>query len=182
MKESEIKLTQETKMAIARAITKELEKRQHSRKKAKNLWREVAPHGLVGGMVPNICLMIFRNKSGDKKFAIPLSHLQGEIAVQQGTSKEEPFRFMTELLENLKMKVSKCYFLKYEKGYIKTKVELHGHDPLPSMIINASDIIPFAIYSGCRFYCTDEFIQEMQDQKMESSLIKNAIQKPDYLN
>ena len=183
MKEEEIKITRETKMAIAQAIIQALDKKEASKKKSKNSqWIEVAPHGLVGGMVPNVCLMVFRNKEGDKKFAIPLSQLQGEITVQQGTSKEEPFRFITELLDVLKTKVSKCYFIKYEKGYVKTKVDLHGHGPLPSMTMNANDIIPFAIYSGCEFYCTDKFIKEMQSQEMASPLKNGSMQKPDYLN
>ena len=185
-KKMEIKITPETKMAIDRAIAEELKKKQFSKnlKKPKNAsWVEVAPYGLVGGMAPDISLMIFRNKTGSKRFAITLSQLQGEIAVQQGKSKEEPFRFITELLENLKITMNKCYFLKYDKGHIKTEIELKGHDRLSSMTLNACDIIPFAVYSGCRFYCTDKFIQEMQDQKMESSSIeKSAIPKPDYLN
>ena len=179
----ELKLTLETKMAIAQAITQALDNRQqHAGKKAQTQWIEVAPHGLVGGMMPNICLMVFRNKLGDKKFAISLSPLQGEIAVQQGTSKEEPFRFITELLGTLKIKVSKCYFLEYDKGHIKTEVELEGHSHLSSLMINASDIIPFAIYSGCQFFCTDKFIQEAQNQKIESTIEKDTGHKPDYFN
>ena len=142
---------------------------------------EVSPHGLVG-LLPDICLMVFKNKAGNKKFGISLSPLQGEMTIQQGSSQEEPFRFMTDLLEKLNIKINKCYFLSCKKGHIKTKVELKSLASLSSLLTNARDIIPLAIHSHCRFYCTDKFIEDMQDQKMQILPKKSSIQRPKYLN
>ncbi len=154
--------------------------RKKAQKATKSQWLEVAPHGLVGGMVPDLCLMIFKELEGSKRFAIPLSHLQGQMAVQEGTDKEDPFRFMNDLLNALHVRVLKCYFLSCEKGHISTQVVLSGQTK--SLTVNASDIIPFAVYSGCRFFCTEGFIRDMRDQKMEQPLKQMMIPKPLYLN
>ncbi len=148
----------------------------------KQKWIEVIPHGLVGGMIPNLCLMVFKEKEGSKRFAVSLSHLQGRISMHQSMQKEEPFRFISELLSGMKIKLEKCYFLKCDKGHILTRVILSGHPRLHSMDLNADDVIPFAVYSSCRFYCTERFITEMLDQKVEHSFKKAFMKKPLYLN
>lgn len=152
---------------------KELEKRK---------WIEVVPHGLVGGMIPNLCLMVFKEKEGSKRFAISLSRLQGQISVHQSMNREEPFRFVSELLNAIKVRIEKCYFLKCYKGNISVRVIVKGHPGIRSMNLNADDVVPFAVYSGCRFYCTDQFIMQMLDQKMEQPLKKGVMRKPLYLN
>ena len=169
-----IKNSQTEKSLAQKAFTKTVQKA------TENQWIEVAPHGLVGGMVPHLCLMVFRETEGSKRFAIPLSHLQGQMAMQEGTDTEDPFRFMNDLLNTLNVRVLKCYFLSYEKGHISTQVVLSGQ--AKSLIVNASDIIPFAVYSGCRFYCTEGFIKDMRDQKIEQPLKQMLTPKPLYLN
>ncbi len=148
----------------------------------KNKWIEVIPHGLVGGMIPNLCLMVFKEKEGSKRFAISLSRLQGQISVHQSMRREEPFRFISELLSTMKIKVEKCYFLKCEKGNISVQVIITGHPAVRSMNLYADDVIPFAVYSTCRFYCTEQFMIDVLDQKMEQPLKKGSMRKPLYLN
>ena len=145
-------------------------------------WIEVVPHGLVGGMVPNLCLMVFKEKEGTKRFAVSLSRLQGQISVHQSMQKEEPFRFVGELLNRMKVKIEKCYFLKYDKGNIIMQVIVSGHPGVHSINLKADDVIPFAVYSGSCFYCTEQFMMEMLDQKIEQPMKKGAIRKPLYLN
>ena len=145
-------------------------------------WVEVLPHGLVGGMIPHLCLMVFKEKKGHKRFAAPLSRLQGQISVHQSMYKEEPFRFVYEILEAMKIKIKSCYFLKYEKGNIIVKVIVTGHPTIQTMELRADDVIPFAVYSGCRFYCKEDFILSMLNQKMEMPLKKALMKKPMYLN
>ena len=146
-------------------------------------WLEVIPHGLVGGMIPHFCLMIFKQKSGSKKFAIPLSRLQGQIATQQSMHREEPFRFVNDLLSLIKVRIEKCFFLSCDKGHITVQVVLSESEGNPrSMTLNAEDVIPFAIYTGCRFYSTDQFMMDMLEQKMDPPLRKHSIKKPLYLN
>ena len=145
-------------------------------------WVEVIPHGLVGGMVPHLCLMIFKEKGGSKRFAVSLSRLQGQISVQQSINKEEPFRFVGNLLGAMKVRIEKCYFLKCAQGSISVQVILSGHPAVRSMNLNANDVIPLAVYSGCRFYCTDQFMADMLDQKMERPLKRDFMRRPAYMN
>ena len=162
---------------IEQAIIEEKRKEKTQSKK----WMEVVPHGLVGGMVPNLCLMVFKEKAGAKRFALPLSHLQGQISINQSMNKEEPFRFIASILAAMKVKLEKCYFLKNQRGSIVAKLVFSGHPGFQSLNVKANEVIPFAMYSGCRFFCTDQFITDMLDQKMERPL-KRAIRKPLYLN
>ena len=186
MKEVGIKTKNEARLVVRENSGKEQEeKKQQSDKiiiKKEKKWVEVIPHGLVGGMIPNLCLMVFKEKEGAKRFAISLSRLQGQIAVHQSMNREEPFRFINELLSAMKVRIEKCYFLNYEKGNIYVQVIVSGHPMVHSMNLNANDVIPFAVYSGCRFYCTDQFITAMLDQKVEQPLKKGSIRKPLYLN
>ena len=110
------------------------------------------------------------------------SRLQGQISVHQSMNREEPFRFVSELINAMKVRIEKCYFLKCQKGNISVQVIISGHPSVHSMDLNADDVIPFAVYSGCRFYCTDQFIMEMLDQKIEQPLKKGVMRKPFYLN
>ena len=165
---------------IEQAIAEE--RKKENQKKPNKKWVEVLPHGLVGGMVPDLCLMVFKEKKGSKRFALSLSHLQGQISVQQSMNKEEPFRFIAHILAAMKVRLEKCYFLQNRKGDIIAKLVLSGHPHLRSLDMNASDIISFAIYSGCRFFCTEKFILDMLDQKVEKPLNKKRMRKPLYLN
>ena len=147
-----------------------------------NKWIEVVPHGLVGGMIPNLCLMVFKEKEGSKRFAVSLPPLQGKIALNQSLNREEPFRFVSELLGAIKIRIEKCFFLQNNKGCILVQVMISGHPSVHSLQLTAGDVIPFAVYSGCQFYCTKKFINEMLDQKMDQPLSKNVVRKPLYLN
>ena len=181
MKE-EIKISVDCPPAI-KNITADLpEHKKPNKRSSKQKWIEVIPHGLVEGMIPHLCLMVFKEKEGSKRFAVSLSHLQGRMAMHQGMQKEEPFRFISDLLSGMKVKLEKCYFLKCDKGHILTRVILSGHPSLHSMDLNADDVIPFAVYSSCKFYCTENFITEMLAQKVEHSLRKAFMKKPLYLN
>ena len=180
MKEMELKVSDSPSPVVKKA---ERELKDRSDKKVRETkWVEVIPHGLVGGMIPHLCLMVFKEKEGSKRFAISLSRLHGQIAVHQSMHREEPFRFISELLSVMKVQIEKCYFLKCDKGIITVQVIISGHPKVRSMRLNADDVIPFAVYSGCRFYSTDQFMMEMLDQKMEQPLKKGAIRKPLYLN
>ena len=176
MKEIEIKQSNSVVSFVQDTSTEKKEKA------SKKEWIEVIPHGLVGGMIPNLCLMVFKEKKGSKRFAISLSRLQGQISIHQSMNREEPFRFISELLNAMKVRIEKCYFLGCHKGNISVEVVVRGHPNVHSMNLNANDVVPFAVYLGCRFYCTDEFMGTMLDQKMERPLQKGAMRKPLYIN
>ena len=147
-------------------------------------WVEVIPHGLVGGMAANLCLMVFKEKHGSKRFAVSLPPLQGKIALNQSLNREEPFRFVSELFNTLQIRIKKCYFRKNYRGSIGAELLLSGSAVgRRSIKLMAGDVIPFAVYAGCRFYCTKKFMNEMLDQKIDHMLQKSAvIRKPLYLN
>ncbi len=178
MKELEIKsigtssFCVQNKVSVVRSSA-ELEKKK---------WLEVIPHGLVGGMMPNLCLMVFKEKSGSKRFALSLSQLQGKISLDQSLNREEPFRFIGEIFNAVGISIEKCYFLSNEKGFIRVQVFVSGTGGKHCLSLQANDVIPFAIYSGCRFFCTSKFISEMLEQKLDHPLKKHSIRKPLYLN
>ena len=182
VKEMELKVSGKALPVVKKPEGDLKNKRRSDKKVQEKKWVEVIPHGLVGGMIPNLCLMVFKEKEGSKRFAISLSRLQGQIAVQQSMHREEPFRFISDLLSVMKVRIEKCYFLKCDRGNISVQVIVSGHPEIRAMNLNADDVIPFAVYSGCRFYCTEQFMMEMLDQKMEQPLKKGAIRKPLYLN
>ena len=182
MKEIELRVSDSALSAVKKPEGALKEKRRSDKKTEEKKWVEVVPHGLVGGMIPNLCLMVFKEKEGSKRFAISLSRLQGQISIHQSMHREEPFRFISELLNTMKVRIEKCYFLKFHKGSISVQVTVSGHPNIRSMNLNADDVIPFAVYSSCRFYCTDQFMMEMLDQKMEQPLKKGTMRKPLYIN
>ena len=181
MKDMELKLSRATQPVVNKVSDNLAKGKKRDQEKKVNEWVEVIPHGLVGGMIPNLCLMVFKEKEGSKRFAISLSRLQGQISVHQSMNKEEPYRFIVDLLNAMKVRIEKCYFLKYNKGNINVQIIVSGHPDMHSISLNANDVIPFAVYSGCCFYCTDQFMLEMLNQKMEQPLRKST-RKPLYLN
>jgi len=126
--------------------------------------------------------MVFKEKAGSRRFAVSLPPLQGKIALNQSLNREEPFRFVGELLNSMGVRVEKCYFLQSDGGRIAVRVVITGHSEVHSLNLAASDAIPFAVYSGCRFYCTKQFISEILDQKLEQPLQQEVVGKPLYLN
>ena len=161
---------------------KKMEKQNLNEKTKGSRWVEVAPHGLVGGMIPDLCLMVFKEKKGTKRFAMPLSQLQGQISLQQSMNKEEPFRFIGSVFSTMKIQLEKCYLFKTQKENVMVQAIFKGHPAVKSLNFKANDIIPFAVYSGCRFFCTEQFMLDMLDQKMERPFKKSIMRKPLYLN
>ena len=73
MKEIELKVSDCVLSVVKKSESTLSEKSQSNHKKAdEKKWIEVIPHGLVGGMIPNLCLMVFKEKGGSKRFAISL--------------------------------------------------------------------------------------------------------------
>lgn len=145
-------------------------------------WVEVRPHGLVGGMMPKTCLMVFKEQKGTRRFAVALSHLQGQISMEQSLHREEPFKFLNELLHCMNVKVEKCYFEENKGHFITVRLIFRGYTTLRSMVFKAEDVVPFAVYSGCRFFCEKDFFTEMLEQKIGPHFKKNSIRKPLYMN
>ena len=143
---------------------------------------EVNPHGLVGGMMPDLCLMVFKEKKGAKRFALPLSYLQGQISLHQNMNQEDPFRFIGEILNTMKLNLEKCYFFKDSRGVIFAKLVFTSPEGEKSFNVKAGEALSFAVHSGAKFFCTKSFIEDMMDQKMEQPLKKHELRRPLYLN
>ena len=189
-------MTQKEKLVLYEGIRKALKERLGAIEKPNNPikkpkrpqkskdWIEVKPHGLVGGMIPDLCLLVFKEKDGSNRFALSISHIQAEISISRGQSNnDEPFRFVTYLLNRLKVYPTACYFMTDISQGVRVEMVFKGNPQLNSVCLNANDVIPFAIYSGCRFFCTPEFMLQMLDQKVEKTLQKEMImKKPQFLN
>ena len=144
-------------------------------------WIEVVPYGLVGGMTPESSLIVFKEKKGEKRFAVWLSQLQSQVAIRQGLREEETFSFLNTLLTAVDAKPKDCYFVKNVKGEQFVKLKFKGTKRL-SLQLKASECIAFCIYHNCRFYCTSEFIESMKELRAGEQ-VKNIKRSPSlYLN
>lgn len=144
-------------------------------------WIEVIPYGLVGGMVPGLSLIVFKEKKGEKRFAIWLSRLQSQIAVQQGLRKEETFSFFNSLLRSLGVQPKKCYFTKNKNGEQFVEVHFEGEKKI-SLNFKADESLSFCIYHHCRFFCTLEFMDSMREVRMKKHMNQIKRESPVYLN
>ena len=144
-------------------------------------WIEVVPYGLVGGMAPGLSVLVFREKKGDNRFAIWLSRLQSQIAIEQGLKKEETFSFLNSLLEATGVLPKKCYFIKNKNGEQSVKVHFEGEKSF-TLTLKADESLSFCIYHNCRFFCTIEFIESMREVRAGKHTKKVKREPPIYLN
>ncbi len=175
------KHTKQPHSMMSKVLRKKMEQEAEKQKQA--TWLEVIPHGLVGGMIPNICIMVFREKTSSNSFAVPMSSVQAKIIINQGSKKGDPFRFIKELLRALNLRINECY-LQQEKKQILARVVIKDSNDsvVQSLQLPAGDIIPCAMYIGCSFYCTKQFIKAMLDQEIDVRLSDLPSKKPLYLN
>ena len=144
-------------------------------------WIEVTPYGLVRGMDSESSLIVFKEKKGEKRFAIWLSQLQSQVAIQQGLREEETFSFLNSFLTSVDMKPQSCYFVKNSKGEQFVKLKFKGTKDI-SLNLKASECLAFCIYYNCRFYCTSDFIESMKELRTGKQ-VKNIKRNPSlYLN
>ena len=144
-------------------------------------WIEVIPYGLVGGMAPESSLIVFKEKKGENRFAMWLSQLQSQVAIQQGMREEETFSFLNTLLNAVDVKPKSCYFVKNIKGEQFVKLRLKGSKSI-SLDLKASECISFCIYHNCHFYCTAEFMESMKELRVGKQ-VQNIKRNPSlYLN
>ncbi len=144
-------------------------------------WIEVIPYGLVGGMAPESSLIVFKEKKGERRFAVWLSQLQSQVAIQQGLREEETFSFLNTLLSAVDAKPKNCYFVKNSKGEQFVKLQIKGLKSI-SLNLKASECLSFCIYHNCRFYCTAEFIESMKELRVGKQ-VKNIKRSSSlYLN
>ncbi|MDE0151022.1 MAG: hypothetical protein OXK80_00800 [Bdellovibrionales bacterium] len=144
-------------------------------------WIEVVPYGLVGGMAPGLSVLVFREKNGDNRFAIWLSKLQSQIAIEQGLRKEETFSFLNALLDAVNVQPKRCYFVKNKNGEQYVKVHFEGEKKF-ALTLKADQSLSFCIYHNCRFFCTMKFIESMREVRAGKHTKKVKREPPIYLN
>ena len=170
--------------AIYHKLKKRLEQEVEKEASAPINWLEVIPYGLVGGMVPNLCIMVFKEKNGANSFAVPMSSMQAKLIINQGAKKGDPFRLIKELLRVFKVRVHECYLQQNKDGQVVTRLVVRDRDDsiIQSIQLPAGDVIPFAMYAGCSFYCTKQFIKSMLNQEIDVRMSDLSTKKPLYLN
>ena len=144
-------------------------------------WIEVAPYGLVGGMAPGVFLIVFKEKKGENRFAIWLSKLQSQVAVQQGLRKEETFSFLNPLFKTLGVQLKECFFFKNENEEQFVKLHFAGGKKRV-LTMKADECLSFCIYHNCRFFCTYEFMESMRSIRTGKHIKHIRREPPMYLN
>lgn len=145
-------------------------------------WIEVTPYGLVGGMAPGLSLVVFKEKKGGSRFAVWLSRLQSQVAVQQGLRQEETFSFLNSVLRHLDVTPSKCYFIKNENGEQTIRLIFKQGNKDLAFTLKADESIAFCIYHNCKFFCTKKFIDSMKSIQFGKHIKKIKREPPAYLN
>lgn len=136
-------------------------------------WIEVIPYGLIGGMAPNISLIVFKEKKGEERFAVCLSQLQSQVAVQQESQKERTFSFLTPLLESLDIYPTQAYFF-IDRRSKEPRLEVHFSGSKEfSIVFRARESLAFCIQYKCQFFCTHSFIDNMREIKFDSVIKRN---------
>ena len=146
-------------------------------------WLEMVPYGLVGGMAPGMSLVIFKEKTGDNRFAIWLSRLQSQVAFQQGVRREETFSFLNPLLRSFQIKPTKCFFIRNENAEQFVKLHFSSKEKKVQLTLKANECIAFCMYHNCKFFCTKGFIESMREVKIGKNFFKNVKREPPaYIN
>ena len=154
--------------------------------KKKKAWIEVAPYGLVGGMIAEASTMIFQQKNGDRRFSVWLSDLQSRIAVSQSLKREKPFDWAKKILDAYKIIPLACFFVetKDERDIVAVAFQRGGAGKSGEKIIQlyADEALAFCILSNCRFFCREEFFNEKRKKIPRRFKEQASYKKPFYLN
>ena len=152
--------------------------------KKKNKWIEIAPYGLIGGMIAEASAMIFQQKNGERKFSVWLSDLQSRIAVSQSLKREQPLDWTKKLLKAYKIFPLACFFVetKDERDIVAVAFQKESGKPDKIVQFYADEALSFCILNNCRFFCREEFFDE-KGEKIPKRFHAQAIEKkPFYLN
>ena len=144
-------------------------------------WLEVAPYGIIGGMIPEASAMLFRGKNGEGQFMVWLSELQSRIAIEQGANKERPFGFVQQILKASGSAPERCFFVKTEEGRDVVTLTFQG-GALKPIQFYADEVISFCIMSRCRFFCEKSFLEEAHRDIPKRFKRPYSEKKPMYLN
>ncbi len=156
------------------------QKEKTKEKTTKTNWIEVAPYGIVGGMIPEASTMLFKKKHGEGHFIVWLSELQSRIAIDQNLNKEQPFYFAQKILTKIQSTPKNCFFIKTDQGRDIVVVTFKGS--LKPIRFYADEIISFCILNKCRFFCTKDFFKQSRRELPSRFKQKVLEQKPMYLN
>ena len=143
-------------------------------------WIEVIPYGIVGGMVPGASAMLFKKKKGVDRFSIWLTELQSRIAVDQSLNKEQPFSFVQKILKDEGRAPEGCFFLGSKNDRDMALLTFHGKKK--SLEFFADEIISFCILSGCRFFCTKDYLEGSRHEIPRRFKGEILEKRPHYLN
>ncbi len=145
-------------------------------------WVEVVPHGLIDGIEEGLSLVVFKEKRGEKRFAIWLSKLQTQIAIKQGFKKENIFSFLNPFFKSLNLFPKTCYFKKNKEGGSDIIIHFVGGARKLKFTVNASECVSFCIHHNCQFFCTHEFIESIREVKSGNLSKKIKRESPLSLN
>lgn len=148
--------------------------------KKEKQWIEVQPYGIVGGMIPEASVMLFKRKKGVGSFVVWLSELQSRMAVDQSLQKEQPFRFVQQILKTAEIKIKNCFFLKTKED--RDIVALTFEGLKKPVRFYADEILAFCILNKCRFFCSSEIFNRSQRELPKRFRQKVLEKKPMYLN
>lgn len=138
------------------------------------------PYGIVGGMIPEASVMLFKKKKGVGHFVVWLSELQSRVAVDQSLQKEQPFRFVQQILNQAEIKIKNCFFLKTEEGRDIVAVTFDGlKKPIR---FYADEVISYCILNKCQFFCASNFFNQNQRELPKRFRQRGLEKKPAYLN
>ncbi len=148
----------------------------------KKKWLEVAPYGIIEGMIPEASAMLFRDQKGRRQFMVWLSELQSRMAADQIGNREQPFGFVQKILKAGGSLPESCFFIKTEEGRDIVTLTFQG-GALKPLQFYADEVISFCMLSKCRFFCAGDFLENASRGEIPKRFMSGASEKrPMYLN
>ena len=149
--------------------------------KKNQIWVEIIPYGIVGGMIPKASTLLFKSKKGEDRFVVWFSELQSRIAIEQSLNKEKVFNFVQKILKTHNILPKYCFFVKKDQG--RDIVRISFGKSIKTLEFYADEVISFCMINDCRFFCTKEFFtqspEEIPKRFKNVSIMNN---NPMYLN
>ena len=143
-------------------------------------WIQIAPYGIVGGMIPGASTLMFKRKNKKGHFSVWLSELQSRMTVEQSLNKEQPFHFVQKILKATKNIPKRCYFLERREDRDIVVVTFSGS--IKSIRFYADEVISFCILNHCQFFCTEEFFKKPSRELPQRFKNQLSHKRPDLLN
>lgn len=128
---------------------------------SKTEWIEMFPYGLVVSPEQTRPVMIFKDKQQARVLPVWLSPVDAGVAVSQSGGQQtdaSPHRLTTTVLQNLGIKLERCFFKEIKGHYQIVELHFSGDERVSKIEARADEAISFCLNQNTQFFATIEFM------------------------